>query len=486
MKKNFKWLINVATICLCLCAIAIGVYAAKQASLTATGTIGFTATNVYAEVSGQTSGAAEEVTFNTITIDSTKTGNPYTDTSTWSGKNINFKEEGTAITLTFTITNLSTGRPLYAKVTNTSSATNLSVEVNETDFTETEWLTIPAKTEGSTANTTTIVISLSVANDNESVTGSYGFNIQLQSTEPVVEEVLDASSYTNLGFDYVSEQDNTVYVYGQSEATGNIEIPSKVKYNNVVCTVVQIGDNTNPGSSKVGFFNTKITSISIPGTVKTIGAYSFMSVSTLTNLTLPEGLEEIGAQAFTSCGFTSVIIPNSVTKIDGGTPFSGVNKIIISDINKFAQINAAGDLSYNYALYLSTDLENPITNVVLDNSVTKISAVFAGCDSITSIQIPGSVTSIAASAFQNCDNLAQIKLSNGITKIDNAAFFTLTSLVSIEIPKSVTSIGESAFYNCNALTDVYYAGTETEWNNISIATENTPLSSVTMHYNYVG
>ncbi|MBE7075083.1 MAG: hypothetical protein E7376_03815, partial [Clostridiales bacterium] len=108
MKKNIKWLINVATICLCLCAIAIGIYAAKQASLTATGTIGFTATNVYAEVSGQTSGAAEEVTFNTITIDSTKTGNPYTDTTTWSGKNINFNEEGTPITLTFTITNLST------------------------------------------------------------------------------------------------------------------------------------------------------------------------------------------------------------------------------------------------------------------------------------------------------------------------------------------------------------------------------------------
>ncbi|MBE7074704.1 MAG: hypothetical protein E7376_01835 [Clostridiales bacterium] len=43
MKKNYKWLINVATLVLCVCALAIGVYAAKQASLTATGTIGFTA-----------------------------------------------------------------------------------------------------------------------------------------------------------------------------------------------------------------------------------------------------------------------------------------------------------------------------------------------------------------------------------------------------------------------------------------------------------
>ena len=45
MKKNYKWLINIAAICLCICAMAIGIYAAKQASLTATGTIGFTAHN---------------------------------------------------------------------------------------------------------------------------------------------------------------------------------------------------------------------------------------------------------------------------------------------------------------------------------------------------------------------------------------------------------------------------------------------------------
>lgn len=46
MKKKFSLWLNIATICLCICAIAIGVYAAQQATLKVSGTIGFTAHNI--------------------------------------------------------------------------------------------------------------------------------------------------------------------------------------------------------------------------------------------------------------------------------------------------------------------------------------------------------------------------------------------------------------------------------------------------------
>jgi len=58
MKNKFKWLINVFTLVLCVCALAIGVYAAKQASLTATGTIGFKAHGVDMNVTGYIYGHA--------------------------------------------------------------------------------------------------------------------------------------------------------------------------------------------------------------------------------------------------------------------------------------------------------------------------------------------------------------------------------------------------------------------------------------------
>ncbi|MBE7074917.1 MAG: hypothetical protein E7376_02955, partial [Clostridiales bacterium] len=62
MKKNYKWLINVFTLVLCVCALAIGVYAAKQASLTATGTIGFTAHGCKVKVSGTIDAYDEDFT----------------------------------------------------------------------------------------------------------------------------------------------------------------------------------------------------------------------------------------------------------------------------------------------------------------------------------------------------------------------------------------------------------------------------------------
>ncbi|MBE7075153.1 MAG: hypothetical protein E7376_04165 [Clostridiales bacterium] len=62
MKKNYKWLINIVAICLCVCAMAIGIYAAKQASLTATGTIGFTAHGCKVKVSGTIDAYDEDFT----------------------------------------------------------------------------------------------------------------------------------------------------------------------------------------------------------------------------------------------------------------------------------------------------------------------------------------------------------------------------------------------------------------------------------------
>ncbi len=75
--------------------------------------------------------------------------------------------------------------------------------------------------------------------------------------------------------------------------------------------------------------------------------------------------------------------------------------------------------------------------------------------------------------------------SDIVTSIANAAFCD-ESLASVIIPDSVTSIGASAFYKCTSLTDVYYTGTEEEWAKISIAYGNDYLKNANIHYNYEG
>jgi hypothetical protein len=54
----------------------------------------------------------------------------------------------------------------------------------------------------------------------------------------------------------------------------------------------------------------------------------------------------------------------------------------------------------------------------------------------------------------------------------------------VTIGNSVTSIGGSAFYGCNNLTTVNYKGTQEQWGQISIGSDNDYLTDATINYNY--
>ena len=79
---------------------------------------------------------------------------------------------------------------------------------------------------------------------------------------------------------------------------------------------------------------------------------------------------------------------------------------------------------------------------------------FFKCISLTSINIPGSVTSIGEFAFLNCNSLTSIKIPEGVATIGGAAFRNCKFLPSVIIPKTVTTIGKFAFADCNTLVNI--------------------------------
>lgn len=91
-----------------------------------------------------------------------------------------------------------------------------------------------------------------------------------------------------------------------------------------------------------------------------------------------------------------------------------------------------------------TDSELVIPDTYDGKPVTGIDYhAFENGASLTSVLIPGSVTSIGSGTFRYCADLRTV---------------TLTS--------SVTSIGASAFAACKYLKDIYFNGTMAQWNAI--------------------
>ena len=93
--------------------------------------------------------------------------------------------------------------------------------------------------------------------------------------------------------------------------------------------------------------------------------------------------------------------------------------------------------------------------------------------------------------FWGCGNLITLDISSfdmSAVADTSLMFSNCSKLESVQLPSSITIIGLNAFSYCASLSDVYYAGSETDWGEVSINDEdegNTELLNATIHYDCV-
>ena len=216
-----------------------------------------------------------------------------------------------------------------------------------------------------------------------------------------------------------------------------------------------------------------LTSVTIPEGVTSIDYGAFRGCSSLTSVTIPEGVTSIGDSAFDCCGsLTSVTIPEGVTSI-GRHAFDGCSSLTSVTIPE-------GVTSIGISAFYGCSGLKSVT--ILEGVMSIGSGAFFGCISLTSVTIPDSVTSINASTFNGCSSLTSVSIPEGVTSIGNGAFSGCNSLTSVIIVEGVTSIGNWAFYGCSKLKHVYYGGSDLQWKEIQIGSDNWSLTDATIHY----
>lgn len=90
--------------------------------------------------------------------------------------------------------------------------------------------------------------------------------------------------------------------------------------------------------------------------------------------------------------------------------------------------------------------------VIIPGTVTEIAAyAFENQSRITNISIPGNVKKIGSYAFSGCSGITSVTISSGVEEIGESAFRKCTTLRSINIPGSVINIGADAFNGCEIL-----------------------------------
>ena len=196
--------------------------------------------------------------------------------------------------------------------------------------------------------------------------------------------------------------------------------------------------------------------ISIPDSVTEIGEKAFKNCRNLASVSLGNNLDSIYESAFESTAISTLSLPNRLTRLD---------RKAFANCTNLQHVSIPATLTTTTYGTISDDWNGPFNGCSSLNSVSFaegitsiLSHLFENCNGIREIKIPDGVALIGENAFKN-STLTSIDIPGSVTSIESKAFNSCANLISIKLPDSVTAMGTAVFEGCSNLTDVTLPGT---------------------------
>ncbi|MBQ7837004.1 MAG: leucine-rich repeat protein [Clostridia bacterium] len=288
------------------------------------------------------------------------------------------------------------------------------------------------------------------------------------------------------------------------------------------------------------FSSTAVTSVTIPNTVKRIGALTFFACKNLKSIELPDSVEYIDGGAFVYCNSLETFIIGSGLKKVHESAFDyhnleqqyGIKEFIVDPDNPYFSSKDGVWYSKDMTTLIKYPYKNERKVFEIPEGVETIAEnAFHRCEELRKVVFPSTLKTVKLGAFDWAYKLSEVILNDGLEVIEDSfartdirtlhlpesviqATFWETGLryialpesytgwvsfwdqydtfISAYIPKGVSEIGCDAFEFTSSVTDIYFGGTQEEWESLLQCTCDpeiysicdSPIITATVHYNH--
>lgn len=179
--------------------------------------------------------------------------------------------------------------------------------------------------------------------------------------------------------------------------------------------------------------------------LESIPADGCKTLTSLAEIYLPEGLKTIGNYAFRYTQLQKITIPSSVTSI-GERIFYEVTTLEEAEFAEGSQLTSIPTAMFRGC--------NKLTTCILPKTLISIGTyAFYNCNELSSCVLPESLKEIGTNAFYRNYKITTVEFPQGLQSIGRYAYQE-SGIESVILPIGLSTLGDNAFHTCKSLTFV--------------------------------